>query len=90
MSRLLEQSANLVGIIGVILTLIGYYLLNVGKLRSGDKSYLFLNLFGSFMILFSLLYHWNLASFLIEVAWIFISIIGIYRAYQTTSKRVVI
>lgn len=81
MRSLGEQYSNIVGILGVVLTLAAYYLLNVGKMSPDDKSYLFLNLIGSIMILFSLLFDWNLASFLVEIAWVFISLVGIYRAF---------
>jgi hypothetical protein len=71
--------ADAVGIVGVILTLAAYYLLNVGKLSSDNINYLMLNLLGSCMLFFSLMFNWNLSSVLIEIAWILISLIGIYR-----------
>lgn len=80
----LEHIADYVGIVGVLLTLIAYYLLNINKICSMSMTYLFLNFFGSCMLLFSLLFHWNLPSVLIEVAWIGISIIGIYRFFKVT------
>lgn len=76
--------ADLVGIVGVVLTLLAYYLLNIGKISSMSMLYLFLNFFGSCMLLFSLIFHWNLPSVLIEVAWIAISLIGIYRFFKIT------
>jgi hypothetical protein len=42
-----------------------------------------LNLIGSIMLLYSLLFHWNLSSVLIEIAWITISLIGLYRAVKS-------
>lgn len=44
-----------------------------------SMSYQVLNLLGALFILYSLIFHWNLASFLIEAAWVLISLIGIYR-----------
>lgn len=79
MQETLASYANHVGIVGVLLTLAAYYLLNVGKLTSSDMAYLFMNLFGSILLLFSLLFNWNLSSVLIEIAWISISLIGIAR-----------
>jgi len=34
------------------------------------------------MILISLFYQWNLASAVIEIAWIIISLIGIYKWWK--------
>jgi hypothetical protein len=73
------QIADFVGIIGVILTLVAYCLLNIDKINAMSKTYLFLNLFGSCMLFYSLMFHWNLSSVLIEIAWITISLIGIVR-----------
>ena len=76
-----EFYSNHIGIVGVLLTLLGYFLLNINKLSSRDLSYLLLNLIGSSLVLFSLYFHWNLSSVLIEGAWVLISLLGIYRAF---------
>ena len=89
MQDLFIQYANSVGIVGVILTLIAYYFLSVGKLDSESLTYSLLNFIGSWLILFSLIFYWNLSSVVIEVAWISISSIGMYR-YFRMKKRVVI
>lgn len=69
----------MVGIVGVIFTLIAYYFINIGKWGSETLSYVLLNLFGSCFLMFSLMFSWNLASVLIEIAWITISLIGLVR-----------
>jgi nitrate reductase gamma subunit len=71
--------ANTVGIIGVTLILTGYFLINTNRVTSKNLGYLSLNFCGAWLILFSLLFHWNLASVLIELAWIVISVVGFYR-----------
>lgn len=68
-----------VGIVGVILILIAYYYLSIGRWIADSLKYQWLNFLGAWMILFSLYFHWNTSSVLIEVAWIIISLIGIYR-----------
>ena len=83
MLELCKHYANHVGIVGVLLTLIAYLLLNIEKVKSVDLSYLFLNLIGSIMLFFSLLFYWNLSSVLIELAWISISLMGIFRVYRS-------
>ena len=68
-----------VGIIGVAIILVVYYLLQIEKMRSDDLVYSVANLLGALLIVVSLMYQFNLASFIIEIFWIAISIIGIVR-----------
>lgn len=70
---------DFIGLIGVVLVLIAFFLLNAHKLSALNMSYQILNLVGAILILFSLIYSWNLASVIIEVAWIIVSMMGIYR-----------
>lgn len=79
--------ADITGIIGVVLVLVGYFLLNTNRLYALSMSYQLLNLFGAIMILFSLFFSWNTASVLVETAWIVISIVGVYRAYSVRKYR---
>lgn len=83
MLTVFEQFSNHVGIVGVILTLMAYFLINMNKVTSTSFAYVWLNLIGSIMLLYSLLFHWNLSSVLIEIAWITISLIGLYRAVKS-------
>jgi len=71
---------NIIGLIGVTVLLVAYYLLQTNMLKSEQMSYSVLNLIGSSMILFSLFYHWNLPGVVIEVAWIIISLIGVVKS----------
>lgn len=75
----MAKIADVIGMIGVVSTLIGYYLLNINKLASTSMVYLLLNFFGSCLILFSLAFHMNISAASIEIAWVLISLIGIYR-----------
>lgn len=81
MYELLEKLSDPVGIAGVIVILIAYYYLSVGRWLANSFKYQFLNFLGAWLILFSLYFHWNTSSVLIEVAWIIISLIGIYRIF---------
>lgn len=85
MLSLLTNLPDIIGLIGVSIVLIAYYFLNVGKTSSSSMSYLYMNLLGSIMVLISLYYSWNLSSVIIEIAWILISLLGIYR---NTSRKV--
>ncbi len=71
---------DLIGTGGVVLILVAYFLLQTERWSGQSLSYSLVNLIGSLMITVSLIYDFNLSSFIIEVAWIAISIYGIVRA----------
>ncbi len=79
MYDILMKISDPVGIAGVVLILIAYLLLSMGRWSAHGLLYQFLNFIGAWMILFSLYFHWNSASVLIEIAWIIISMFGMYR-----------
>jgi multidrug transporter EmrE-like cation transporter len=69
---------DVLGNIGVVILMIAYLLLQLNKLSSG-LVYSVLNALGASLIVISLIANFNLSAFLIEVFWILISLIGIYR-----------
>lgn len=71
---------DLVGLLGVAITLLAYLLLNLHKLSARDISYSIMNAVGSSLVVYSLLYAWNLAAFVMEFIWLLISLYGIYQA----------
>ena len=77
--NMLEDFPDVVGIFGVFLLLTAYALLNTNKLSAHSIRYQLLNFFGAGFILFSLFFNWNTSAVLIEVAWMLISMIGIYN-----------
>ena len=78
--------ANTLGILGDILVIIAFFLLQTKRINSSGLSYLFLNIVGSLGVLFSLIYHWNLPAFIIESAWVLISGWGIYNFFISKVK----
>ena len=70
---------DIIGMIGVALIVIAYFLLQIGKLSIENVKFSILNIIGSSMILYSLSYNWNLSSVIIESFWILISFIGVYK-----------
>jgi hypothetical protein len=70
---------DIVGLAGVALVLLAFYLLQSERISHRDIRYLMLNFTGSAGILFSLVFEFNLASFVIETAWVAISALGIWR-----------
>jgi hypothetical protein len=79
------ELSNPIGIIGVVIILIAYFLISTGRWRSDAFIFQLINFVGAWMILYSLYFHWNLSSVIIEIAWIIISMIGMYRIL--TKKR---
>ena len=79
----LDLFYNACGLFGMGLFLIVYALLQTGKLSVADIRYCFGNCAGAVLILISLWHDWNLSAFLLEVAWLAISLYGIFRYYRT-------
>jgi uncharacterized membrane protein len=78
----LHQYANAIGIVGVVLVLTAYMLLQLHKMSAHGLSYTTINAVGSILILVSLYYHLNIAALVIEIAWLIISAYGMYNAIQ--------
>ncbi len=78
----LDSLSNFIGIIGVLMVLIAYFLSQTGTLSIDSFKYLSFNLIGSSLITFSLCFHWNLSSFLVELAWSTISLIGLIKVLR--------
>ena len=78
--------ANILGNIGIACFLGAYFLLQKGSIGPRGLWYLGLNLAGSLLLIVSLLVHWNLPAFLLEAAWAFISIYGIYKYVYLKQK----
>lgn len=78
-TAILDFTFNAVGIVGVGLIIIAFFLLQSGKLTSKDMVYPVLNLVGAILHIISLYRFWNVASFVIEIFWIGISAYGIWK-----------
>lgn len=79
---LIDFLPDAIGICGVILVLWYYFLLQIGKCASDSLSFSVGNLVGSILLLISLWFNWNIASVLIEIAWLFISVFGIVKFFH--------
>lgn len=70
---------NTIGVIGTILLITAYFLLASQRIKGDSYTYLIMNAIAATLILYSLFYYFNLASFIIEIFWIAISIYGIWK-----------
>ncbi|QRM31036.1 cyclic nucleotide-binding protein [Microvirga sp. VF16] len=79
---------DLVGLIGVAAYLSAYGLLQLGTLKVEDNRYALLNALGAVLILYSLLFDFNLASFVTQSAWLMLTAIGYIRSHIKRSRAV--
>jgi hypothetical protein len=73
---------DFVGLIGVGLIVVTYLLLQLEKLKSNDLAYSLMNAIGASLIVLSLLVNFNLSALLMEVFWVLISLLGVYRYFR--------
>ena len=78
----IELLANIIGMIGTLLVVGSYFLMQLNKLDPKGVRFNVINLLGAIFLLLSLLVHFNLASFVIELFWIAASLIGIYNYFR--------
>ena len=78
---------DLVGNIGVVVLMIAYLMLQLNKLSSNSLAYSLLNAIGASLIIASLRYDFNLSAMVMEVFWVLISFVGIYRYFRLKALR---
>ena len=78
---------DVLGMIGVVMIVVTYLLLQLNKLRSEDLAYSLFNAIGASFIVASLLVDFNLSALLMEVFWVLISCLGIYRYFRVNALR---
>ena len=81
---------DFIGNVGVFLIILGYFLLQINRIKSNDFLYSFVNMIGAILIIISLIEDFNLSAFIIEIFWVGISLIGIFKFvfYKSTQKNV--
>ena len=78
---------DFLGNVGVMVLIVTYLMLQLNKISSDGLSYSLLNAVGASMIVVSLLYDFNLSALLMEVFWVLISFVGIYRYLRLKALR---
>ena len=78
---------DLVGNIGVGILVATFLALQLNKIPSDGLAYSVLNAIGASLIVVSLLFDFNLSALLMEVFWVLISFVGIYRYFRLKAFR---
>ena len=73
---------DFVGSTGTLIVVAAYLATQMRLLNSSDFIFPFINLLGSLLIGFSIYFHFNLASALMEFSWISISGMGILKNHK--------
>lgn len=74
---------DLVGNFGVVMILGTYFALQIGRLDAQRVTYSALNALGAGSITVSLLFDFNLSAFVVEAAWVAVSLYGLTRAMRS-------
>ena len=72
---------DLVGNVGVLFILTTYLLLQIERIEPTSPTFSGVNALGAGMVLFSLMFEFNLSAFIIESVWLMISVFGIARRF---------
>ena len=75
---------DIIGWIGSVMVVLAYGLNITGKLSSDAMSYYLLNIAGSAMLIVNTIYHNALPSAAINVVWIVIAVIALFRKKRKT------
>jgi hypothetical protein len=78
---------DFIGNIGVVLVLGTYLMLQLGRMNAQTVAYSALNGLGAIFILVSLLVDFNISSFIIEIAWLLISAMGLFMHLRSRNKE---
>jgi hypothetical protein len=73
---------DVIGILGVLVIVIAYILMQIDRIDPKGFYFSLWNTLGAIMILVSLLYAWNLASFVMEVIWFSLSLFGTIKGWN--------
>lgn len=74
------------GLLGVVLIVTAYLLLQLERLRSTTLSYSLLNALGALLIMISLSIKFNLSAFIMEGFWFLISLFGLVKVLKAKAS----
>lgn len=78
----IAELANVIGLLGTASVVGAYCMMQMDRLDTRGLAFNLINLVGAICLFLSLLVHFNLASFVIEVFWIAASLWGLRQYYR--------
>ena len=75
---------DLVGVLGTLMILAAFFLLQAGRMAGDGAAYQLLNLFGAAAVLVTLLGTFNVSVFVLESAWVLVSAYGLWRGRRNS------
>ena len=83
----LSLAAHIVGFAGMGCVVLAFWLVVNEKWKPTSLAYNLLNGAGAVLLILSLLVHFNLGSFVIEIFWIAISATGVWKHYRAARRK---
>lgn len=78
---------DIIGLFGVACVLYAYWALQTERLAAEDWRFSAVNGIGAVLIMVSLFHTFNLASFVIEIVWLAISLYGLWKAWHRRAAK---
>lgn len=78
---------NFIGTLGAFALILAYGMQQFGRWRAEDLIYSATNAVGASLILISLVVEPNIPSIVMELFWLLISIIGLWRAWRGRKRK---
>ena len=78
----LQNIGHAISLLGMVCVVFAYLAVERDWLNNKDVKFYVINLTGGILLLISLLINFNLGSFVIEIFWITISMMGIINHYK--------
>ena len=75
-----------IGMLGTLMVLGAFFLLQAGRVHGTGLAYQLLNLVGAAGVLVSLWGNFNISVFLLEAAWVAVSLYGMARAFRARRR----
>ncbi len=76
------QWHDMLGNVGVVMIIVAYFLLQIGRVSGQGPWYSVVNGVGAALVLVSLYFEFNLSAALVESFWLIISIMGLVLAVR--------
>lgn len=78
--------ADIIGMTGTFCIVAAYMLMQLNKIDPKSMVFNLINLVGAILLLISLMVNFNLASVVIEIFWIFASLIGVANIIRSKTR----